>query len=30
MAKKLKVYDGPDHPHVSQNPEIYAPKEITR
>ena len=23
MLKKLKVYDGPDHPHNSQNPENY-------
>jgi large subunit ribosomal protein L13 len=30
MAKKLKVYDGPQHPHASQNPEPYEPKEITR
>jgi ribosomal protein L13 len=21
MAKKLKVYGGPDHPHASQQPE---------
>lgn len=24
MAKKLKVYRGPDHPHVSQKPESLA------
>ena len=23
ILKKLKVYDGPDHPHNSQNPENY-------
>ena len=23
MLKKLKVYDGPDHPHNSQNPANY-------
>jgi len=22
MARKLRVYAGPDHPHVSQNPEV--------
>jgi large subunit ribosomal protein L13 len=21
MARKLKVYPGPDHPHASQNPQ---------
>lgn len=30
MLSKLKVYDGPDHPHASQNPEPYTPKEIER
>jgi large subunit ribosomal protein L13 len=30
MAKKLKVYDGPEHPHESQKPEPYVPKEIVR
>ena len=27
MAKKLKVYAGPDHPHAAQKPEPY---EITK
>lgn len=27
MAKKLKVYAGPDHPHAAQQPEPY---EITK
>lgn len=22
MAKKLKAYAGPDHPHAGQNPEV--------
>ena len=30
MAKKLKVYDGPDHPHAAQNPEPYQAPEVTR
>jgi len=30
MAKKLKVYDGAEHPHSSQNPQPYAPKELVR
>lgn len=30
MAKKLKVYDGPDHPHSSQNPEPYVSKDVMR
>jgi large subunit ribosomal protein L13 len=30
MAKKLKVYDGPDHPHASQSPEPYKAPEVVR
>ena len=30
MAKKLHVYDGPEHPHESQKPEPYEQKELTR
>jgi len=30
MGKKLKVYDGPEHPHESQSPVAYVPKELTR
>ena len=30
MAKKLKVYDGAEHPHASQDPKPYEPKELTR
>ena len=30
MAKKLKVYDGPDHPHAAQNPEPYKAPEVVR
>ena len=30
MAKKLKVYDGPEHPHASQVPQPYQPKELSR
>jgi large subunit ribosomal protein L13 len=30
MAKKLKVYDGPEHPHSSQKPEPYEQKELIR
>jgi large subunit ribosomal protein L13 len=25
MAKKLKVYAGPDHPHTAQGPEVWQP-----
>lgn len=30
MAKKLKVYDGPEHPHASQGPKAYETKELSR
>ena len=30
MAKKLKVYDGPEHPHASQDPKPYEAKELSR
>ncbi|MGZ4120062.1 MAG: uL13 family ribosomal protein, partial [Actinomycetota bacterium] len=30
MAKKLKVYGGPEHPHASQDPKPYEPKELVR
>jgi large subunit ribosomal protein L13 len=30
MATKLKVYDGPDHPHESQKPERYEWKDVMR
>jgi len=30
MGKKLHVYDGPEHPHGSQQPEPYAPVEVQR
>ena len=30
MASKLKVYDGPDHPHASQRPERYEWKDVMR
>lgn len=30
MIKKLKVYDGPEHPHSSQSPEVYVPVEVKR
>lgn len=30
MGKKLKVYDGAEHPHESQKPEPYQPVEVKR
>ncbi|MCG3112856.1 MAG: 50S ribosomal protein L13 [Candidatus Manganitrophus sp. SB1] len=30
MAKKLKVYAGPDHPHQAQQPQAFAVKEKER
>lgn len=30
MSKKLKVYDGAEHPHVSQNPQPWIKQELTR
>jgi large subunit ribosomal protein L13 len=30
MGKKLKVYDGAEHPHASQKPEPYEPIELVR
>ncbi len=29
MLDKLKVYDGPEHPHGSQNPEPYVAREVS-
>lgn len=28
MGTKLKVYDGPEHPHSSQKPELYVSKAV--
>lgn len=30
MSTKLKVYDGPEHPHEAQKPEPYQAKAVTR
>ncbi|MFA5890768.1 MAG: 50S ribosomal protein L13 [Actinomycetota bacterium] len=30
MGEKLKVYDGPEHPHEAQKPEPYQAKAVTR
>jgi large subunit ribosomal protein L13 len=30
MAKKLKVYEGPDHPHESQSPEALGLGDVPR
>ncbi|MCA1831638.1 MAG: 50S ribosomal protein L13 [Actinomycetota bacterium] len=30
MLDKLKVYDGPEHKHVGQNPQPYKREDITR
>ena len=30
MIKKLKVYEGPDHPHGAQNPQPYVMPEVMR
>jgi len=30
MGKKLKVYDGPEHPHEAQQPVPYEPKAVVQ
>jgi large subunit ribosomal protein L13 len=30
MAKKLRVYDGADHPHTGQEPQPYEPAKLER
>jgi len=30
MGRKLHVYDGPEHPHASQNPEPWQTRSVTR
>ncbi len=30
MGKKLKVYDGAEHPHSSQNPQMWIKQEVDR
>lgn len=30
MAKKLRVYDGAEHPHIAQEPQPYEPAKLER
>ena len=30
MAKKLKVYAGPSHPHAAQNPQVFEINQVSQ